>query len=152
MRPLARTLISVLVVIGIAGNTGGGLRADPVTDRENELRSVESAFAKTMADRSHEAFVDFLSDDVVFASGGTILRGREAVADAWLPFYESAEAPFSWEPETVVVVESGGLGLTSGPVLDPDGNVIGIFNSVWRVEADGKWRIVFDRGCDCSLE
>jgi ketosteroid isomerase-like protein len=24
---------------------------------------------------------------------------------------------------------------------------VGTFNSVWRLEADGKWRIVFDKGC-----
>jgi ketosteroid isomerase-like protein len=39
----------------------------------------------------------------------------------------------------------------SGPVLAPDGTRIGTFNSVWRREADGSWKVVFDRGCpDCE--
>jgi hypothetical protein len=41
---------------------------------------------------------------------------------------------------------------TSGPVLAPDGTRIGTFNSAWRREADGSWKVVFDRGrpdCEC---
>ncbi|MFO1456229.1 MAG: molybdopterin cofactor-binding domain-containing protein [Steroidobacteraceae bacterium] len=47
---------------------------------------------------------------------------------------------------------SGTLAATSGPVRNPAGQVIGRFHSIWRREADGHWRIVFDRGespCDC---
>jgi len=44
------------------------------------------------------------------------------------------------------VLESGGLAFSSGPVLDPDGNEIGRFNSIWREDPDGVWRVVFDRG------
>jgi hypothetical protein len=47
----------------------------------------------------------------------------------------------------VSVLDSGSLGLTSGPVFDPEGNQIGTFNSIWRLNADGVWKIVFDRGC-----
>ena len=74
-------------------------------------------------------------------------RGRQAVAAAWKRFFEGPTAPFSWEPEDVVVLESGKLGLTSGPVRDPEGRRIGTFNSVWRREAGRAWKVVFDRGC-----
>jgi ketosteroid isomerase-like protein len=56
-------------------------------------------------------------------------------------------APFSWEPEHVEVLASGTLALSSGPVFGRDGTRIGTFNSVWRLEADGRWRVVFDKGC-----
>jgi hypothetical protein len=45
------------------------------------------------------------------------------------------------------VVDSGKLAHSSGPVIDPDGKVIGMFNSIWRLESDGHWRVVFDKGC-----
>jgi len=45
------------------------------------------------------------------------------------------------------MLDSGTLALSSGPVKDPQGNVVGIFNSIWRLEADGRWRVVFDKGC-----
>lgn len=63
------------------------------------------------------------------------------------------QAPFSWDPETVVVLASGTLALSSGPVRNPAGERVGAFNSVWRRQADGRWRIVFDKGCppcDCG--
>ena len=38
-------------------------------------------------------------------------------------------------------------GMTSGPVTDPEGKPAGSFNSIWRLENDGQWRVVFDKGC-----
>ena len=54
---------------------------------------------------------------------------------------EGEAAPFSWRPEVASVLDSGSLGLTSGPVFDPEGNRIGTFNSIWRLNADGVWKI-----------
>ena len=51
------------------------------------------------------------------------------------------------EAHEVEVLTSGTLGYTSGPVYDPKGNRIGTFNSVWQRQADGTWKIVFDKGC-----
>lgn len=112
-----------------------------------DLGVVEKAFAATMADRDLEAFSSFLDDEVVFFTGPTELRGRQAVIDAWAPFFEGEAPPFSWRPEVVSVLDSGSLGLTSGPVDDPEGNRVGSFNSIWRKNKDGDWKIVFDRGC-----
>jgi ketosteroid isomerase-like protein len=113
---------------------------------KEQVRKTEAAFAKTMADRDHAAFVSHLADETVFM-GRTILRGKAAVAEAWKRFYEGSKAPFSWSPERVEVLDSGTLGMTSGPVLDENGNRTGTFNSVWRREKDGQWRIIFDIGC-----
>jgi hypothetical protein len=46
----------------------------------------------------------------------------------------------------VEVLDSGTLALSSGPVRDAEGNLIGTFMSVWRHEGPGAWRIVFDKG------
>jgi ketosteroid isomerase-like protein len=117
----------------------------------DEVRAVERAFAKTMADRDHAAFVSFLSEDTVFMPEGPTLRGKQAVAAAWKRLYDGPQAPFSWEPERVEVLDSGTLALSTGPVKDPTGKRVGTFNSVWRREG-GSWKIIFDKGCpqcDC---
>jgi len=111
-----------------------------------QVRQTESAFAKTMADRDHAAFTSFLADETVFM-GRKTLRGKAAVAADWKRFYDGPRAPFSWKPERVEVLDSGTLGMTSGPVYDENGQRIGTFNSVWRRDKDGRWRIVFDIGC-----
>lgn len=118
-----------------------------VEELEAELRAAETAFAQTMADRDLDAFKGFLAEETVFFTGMTTLRGKEAVAEAWSRFFEGLAAPFSWAPEAVAVLDSGTLGFSSGPVLDPEGKRIGTFNSVWRRGARGEWKIVFDRGC-----
>jgi ketosteroid isomerase-like protein len=118
-----------------------------------QVMDTESAFAQTMAQRDFDGFVSFLSEETVFFSGTTALRGKQAVADTWKSYYEQADAPFSWRPELVEVLDSGTLALSSGPVFDPDGKKVATFNSIWRLEAPGQWRIVFDKGsaaCDCS--
>ena len=121
---------------------------------KKQVADTERAFAATMKARDHAAFASFLSDEAVFFSGpGSVLRGRAAVVDAWRKYYDGAQAPFSWEPEEVEVVDSGTLAYSGGPVYDASGKKVGRFNSIWRLEAPGRWRIVFDRGeqlCNCK--
>lgn len=112
-----------------------------------QVREAERAFAKTMADRDHAAFVSFLSDEAVFFGPQAVRRGKKAVAQGWKPHFEGPKAPFSWEPESVEVLDSGTIALSSGPVRDPAGKRVGTFNSVWRREADGRWEVILDKGC-----
>jgi ketosteroid isomerase-like protein len=129
------------------------IAAQPGATPTEQVRRAEIAFAKTMADRDHAAFRTFLADEAVFVSTSRVLRGAKEVAAGWKQFFEGAQAPFSWEPDQVQVLDSGTLALSSGPVRDPSGKRIGTFNSIWRREPDGKWKIVIDHGCppcDCA--
>jgi len=134
----------VVVTMVITIGSGLGVRAQSPSE---ELGGIESAFAAAMENRDLDAFSSFLDDEVVFFTGSVELRGKEAVVKAWAPFFKGEQAPFSWQPEAVSVLDSGALGLTSGPVLDPEGNRIGTFNSIWRMNSEDVWKIVFDRGC-----
>jgi uncharacterized protein (TIGR02246 family) len=111
------------------------------------VSDVETAFANTMATRDFDGFVSFLSDETVFFGGKSVRRGKAVVAAAWKPFFAGPDAPFSWKPEKVEVLDSGTLALSTGPVYAPDGKQSGTYSSIWRLEADGKWRIIFDQGC-----
>jgi len=135
------TLVSVLAVC--ASDT----KAPDTTALQEQVRATEAAFAKTMADRDHAAFATFIADEAVFFGGKGEIRGKQAVVDAWASLYEGPDAPFSWKPETVAVLDSGTLALSSGPVFDPDGKRSATFQSIWRRKADGKWEIIFDKGC-----
>jgi ketosteroid isomerase-like protein len=112
-----------------------------------EVSAAERGFAASMAARDRAAFEAFVAADAIFFGPQGALRGKTAVVAGWARFFEGEHAPFSWEPEVVEVLESGTLALTSGPVRDPQGKQIGTFNSVWRREADGRWRVIFDKGC-----
>jgi ketosteroid isomerase-like protein len=147
MRPL--TVLSLLLATMLVGSPAHGQTRDELAA---QVRDAERAFASTMAARDHAAFATYVADEAVFF-GRQALRGKAAVVAAWKAFFDGPTAPFSWEPETVEVLESGTLALSSGPVRDPDGRRVGTFNSIWRREADGHWRVVFDKGCpECACE
>ena len=111
-----------------------------------EVRQREMAFAQTMADRNPTAFAGFIADEAIFFSGDHAMRGKPAILADWAKFFTSPGVPFSWQPDTVEVLDSGTLALTSGPVRGATGKLTGRFNSIWRRESDGVWRVVFDRG------
>ena len=139
-------LLTILFAPPLYSQRGGPTPAD-------QVRAAETAFAKSMADRNLAAFTALLADDTVFFGGKGVLRGKAAVAADWKRFFNGPAAPFSWSPAEVEVLESGALGYSSGPVLDPQGNRIGTFNSVWQRQQDGSWKIIFDKGCppcDCA--
>jgi ketosteroid isomerase-like protein len=117
---------------------------------QRQVADTERAFAKSMVDRDLAAFASFLSDETVFFNGPTPIRGKAAVVAAWTPFFTSPGAPFTWSPEQVEVLPTGKLALSSGPVFTPGGKKFASFTSIWRLEAPGVWRIVFDKGCDCA--
>lgn len=111
-----------------------------------EVFAAERAFAKSMADRDFAAFGRHVAADTVFFGSSQVHRGRDAVLAAWRPFFDGPSAPFAWEPDQVEVLASGQLALSTGPVRDPQGQVVGRFNSIWQREADGHWRVIFDKG------
>ena len=118
-------------------------------DLRAQVFEAERAFAATMARRDFEGFTAYLSREAVFMHPRGAARGKEAVAAAWRTYFDKPQAPFSWEPTDVEVLASGTLAYSSGPVRDAAGRQVGRFNSVWRLEGPGTWRVVFDRGCDC---
>lgn len=115
-------------------------------DLKEQVASTERKFAAAMARRDFTAFTEFISAEAVFFSGDAATRGKEAVAQDWKPLFEKPEAPFSWDPAQVEVLESGTLAISSGPVLNGKGELIATFTSIWRLEAPGTWRIIFDKG------
>ncbi|HKE93653.1 MAG TPA: nuclear transport factor 2 family protein [Povalibacter sp.] len=140
MRAIALTLLFALsITLAHAGDSAEQLA--------QQVRDAESAFAATMAQRDLNAFATYVAEDAVFFDGLDARRGRAAIVEGWKPLYQGEKAPFSWQSETVAVLADGTLAHSSGPVLDSQGRRVGTFNSVWRRGADGKWQVVFDKGC-----
>ncbi len=133
--------LTLLVAMTVASSPS----ADSTAAAER-LRQTEQAFADTMADRDLDAFAAFLAEDTVFFGAEDVDRGKAAVVARWSAAFEGEDAPFSWAPEHVEVLDSGTLGFSSGPVHDAEGRRTATFHSVWRLEPDGAWRIVFDKG------
>lgn len=141
LKRLINRWLAVLLIL-----VSHSLYAIEISSLEEEVRKAETAFAKTMADRDFEAFKSFLDDEAVFLNSRGALRGKEAIAAEWKSLYEEKNAPFSWKPETVVVVASGTLAYSTGPVSNEAGKVFSYYTSVWRKASDGRWKVVLDKG------
>jgi len=147
--PIKTTILTAISLFLLACSTTD-IKPD-LANLQQQVMETERAFAETMADRDFEAFKSFLSAEAVFFSGSTPLHGKQQVVNAWKAYYEHKDAPFSWSPEQVVVLESGTLALSTGPVRDAEGNLVATFNSIWQRDPQGNWLIVFDKGnevCD----
>jgi ketosteroid isomerase-like protein len=148
MKP--RIILGIALVTLLQAQTA---RSATTEELVAQVRATEIAFANTMADRDLKAFASHVADEAVFFGQRGEMRGRRAVVDGWKAFFTETAAPFSWRPDTVSVLDSGNLALSSGPVFNAQGRRIGTFNSMWRLEQDGRWRVVFDNGCpacDCA--
>lgn len=146
MRFVAASIMTVLSALAPMSS----VHAETREQLTQQVRDAENAFAATMAARDLQAFASFLADDAIFF-GDSAARGKTAVVEAWKPFYEGEQAPFSWRSEMVEVLDSGQLAHSSGPVFDPQGRRVATFNSIWRRAADGNWRVVFDKGCAACI-
>ena len=139
-----RRLMLIAVLAGFAANA--------VADLESDVRCQEIGFSKAAERRDRDAFVAFIDDDARFV-GRSVRRGPVEISAAWGAFFEDDGPAIKWRPRFVEVLEDGKLALTRGPYRlidrDADGGTVerwGTFNSVWRKQADGKWRVVFDAG------
>ena len=140
-----RTFLATGAAVAAVATTP--LRASAPASVE-DVMAVERAFARTMADRDFEAFASFIDEEAEFLNGGRPLHGKAEVLAFWKKQYEGAKAPFSWAPDRAVVVASGTLANTEGPVSDAQGHSTSRFYSTWRRNAAGEWKVVFDNGYD----
>jgi len=136
--------LPVLLILNVVAFSA--MASESRDDLAAQVRATEIAFAKTLADRDVKAFTSMIAPDVIWLAD-VPLHGPTEVAMNWQKFFEAATPPFSWAPETVEVQDGGKLALSTGPVTSVDGKRIGTYTSIWRREADGTWKIIFDRGC-----
>lgn len=112
---------------------------------------AESGFSDAAEHKDIEAFASFLDQDARFFAG-QVSRGREEVVQAWSGLFENDDRSMRWRPKVVEVTEDGNLALSSGPYRSrrtgDDGELVeswGNFISTWRRNADGDWKVVFDK-------
>lgn len=132
------------------------LCATALGDLAQEVRCREIGFSKSVEEGDQNRFMSYLDEDVRFV-GISVTRGPGAVTEAWQVFFAEGGPRIKWRPQFVEVLEDGELALTRGPfriiVNNEDGKTKeewGTFNSVWRLKADGEWKIVFDAGSAAS--
>lgn len=122
----------------------------------DEVRCREIGFSLAAEARDGERFVSFVDQDARFV-GVNVSRGPDEIGAAWAVFFDPDGPEIKWRPQYVEVLEDGALALSRGPyrliTRDDQGKESehwGTFNSVWRLNSDGVWRVVFDAGSDAT--
>ena len=148
---MRRTLAAVAALF-VASVLSAHEAAVDVEAAKRAIRIADLEMAKAVSDRNLEKFNALVADDAVFF-GREVSRGREAVAKAWLPLFTDASMFLTWQPTEVHVSASGDLGYSIGTYermsKDASGrpaSATGTYVSIWRKQADGKWRAVLDIG------
>ncbi len=84
---------------------------------------------------------NFAPDCIVFAPG-PVNGIKRTTADP------EGQGSLTWEPTRAEIANSGDVGYTTGPWTYRIGDkvVLGQYFSVWKVQPDGKWKVVIDAG------
>ncbi len=120
---------------------------------KNEILETESRFAQMAKEEGIEkAFVFYAAEDGVLNRNTVLVIGKNAIQKRFksqTQIYKNAS--LSWKADFVDVSDSGDLAYTYGSYLftssDSLGKKIedkGVFHTVWKRQADGKWRYVWD--------
>ena len=124
------------------------------TDLQAELKGLadnERAFAKMASEPDktvRDAFLAFVADDgVIFGEDGPT-NAKAAFSAATPPPPGTPKLQLLWWPTHAMVASSADLGWTTGPSKRMRGDKVGYgqFVTVWKKQADGKWRFLIDHG------
>ena len=112
----------------------------------DDMVAAERAFAADASARNvRDAFLSaYDKDGVAFAPGPT---GAQQLWQSRSVNKNKLE----WAPEVAEIAASGDLGYTSGPWRftaegDDKPSAFGHFFTIWRKDADGKWKVLVDHG------
>jgi hypothetical protein len=105
VRVVAPLIVGVAFLEGCASAPMPAVTPQNVASLREQVLATERGFAKTMADRNFVAFQSYLSEETIFWTGATPLRGKAAAAANWKRFYEEKEA-LRWEPAGAEVLDS----------------------------------------------
>jgi ketosteroid isomerase-like protein len=117
-----------------------------------DLVSTERAFAKLAETNGiREAFLEYFADDGI-GFGPHPYKVRETLRNSPPP--PPSTTILRWAPAYGDVSPSGDLGWNTGPTVFEDTSAAkkparhGMFFSVWKKQADGRWRVLLDLGAD----
>ena len=118
-----------------------------------QLLDADSAFAKDVAQRGVEAWVEaFAPDGAMMPAGGPRIVGHAAIRTAMAQLGDPRKASpalrIEWWPKLADLSADGTLGYTVGNAVihGPDGDLKTKYVTIWRRRSDGSWKVALDMG------
>lgn len=118
---------------------------------KEEIIKTEHEFARMVLEKGiSEAFLEYAAEDAVLLRNNSLIIGKDSIRASFKSTTDS-NATLKWKPDFVDVAASGDLGYTYGRyeyiTTDSVGNknvMAGVFHTVWKRQADGSWKFVWD--------
>lgn len=137
-----------------AGQQGSATSGDDATSSDvRRLLATDREWAQVAAtSRNADSIAAYWTDDArVVLPGQAVLTGKAAILGMVAGTLKIPGFRVSWTPENGIVSRSGDLGYTYGTndftAPDSSGKLVtthGRYLTVWRKDADGRWRCVQD--------
>ncbi|HEY3042665.1 MAG TPA: DUF4440 domain-containing protein [Vicinamibacterales bacterium] len=152
MKSVTLAVVAVLVAVSVGGRAQTADQKDAAA-----IMKADSDFNRAVADRDLKRFLSFVGEPATF-NGGTPgeIHGRDAIAKEWASYFQPDGPRLTWKPTKAEILGHGDLGYTVGawelraPPAGGQGAANGVtrgnYLTVWKKQADGAWRIVFDTG------
>ena len=124
--------------------------SDDAMDDKLKMMDADRAFSQlSEAKGMKRAFLDYIdSNGVLLRPNHLPLLGADAID--YLIQQNDSSFTLKWEPKNGAVAASGEMGYTYGLyVLQPatkDTLIYGNYVSIWKKQADGRWKFVLDSG------
>jgi ketosteroid isomerase-like protein len=116
------------------------------------IMKADAELEQAVVARDAQRFLSFIAEITTFNGGApNEIHGRDAVMKMWAPFFEPNGPTLTWEPTKAEVLGGGDIGYSIGNSvyrgIGPNKEPVesrAQYISVWRKQADGSWKIVFD--------
>ena len=139
---IAPVAAALLLVAGCQTST-----VDIAKEKETLLATDREWSALASAGQNPDSILSYWTEDATVAGPGMFVQGKPAIKQMVTSSLAMPGFHITWTPEKAVIASSGELAYTSGSgaftMPGPKGAVTNIpvkYLTVWRKEADGRWK------------
>ena len=142
LRSAAPVAAVVFLIVGCQTST-----VDIAKEKDTLLATDREWSQLASAGQNPDSILSYWTEDATVAAPGMFVQGKPAIKQMVTSSMATPGFHISWTPEKAVIAQSGELGYTSGTgaftMPGPKGSLTNIpvkYLTVWRKEADGRWK------------
>jgi uncharacterized protein (TIGR02246 family) len=145
-------LLLILALVGLMCGCAPQTALDTRQADERALRDTEAVWSKAASAKDLDGFVSYYADDAaMFLPNAPIVTGKDAIRKSTEEMFANPGFSLSFQTAKVEVSRGGDLAYTHGTYTmamnDPKGKPVsdkGKYVTVYKRQADGKWKAVAD--------
>jgi ketosteroid isomerase-like protein len=147
MKTMVRVMLAIVITLMAVAAKG-----QTNASAEDSIRAADAAWDKTYEAKDLEKAVAFCDEQAsLLWPNSPVATGKDAIAKLTASAFAIPDFKLVWHPDKIGVARSGELGYTSGTYIwsfkDASGKPAtdkGKYLTMWKKQADGSWKVLFD--------